>query len=272
MRSIDRTVIAAIAIAGLLGAFWFLVLSPKREESAELQQRIEQLQASVEQQEGIVAMAEQARADFDANYQRLVILGKAVPEDGDTASLFVQLGEIADESKVEFDLIQLDSGGGAAEAPAPAAEETTTDQNQQAEEPADGEPTPEATETASSPPVPPVEAAVAGLPIGATVGPAGLPVMPYTIELRGTFFELADFLDGLDALVRPRGQHPRVQGRLITVDGFALNEDEDEGFPKLAATLAVNTFVTPDAEGLTVGATFAGPAPAVPTSTPETAP
>lgn len=264
MRATDRTLLAGLALVGLLVAFWFMVLAPKREEAAQLQDQIEQLEASVAEEEQLAAAAEQARAAFDSNYQRLVVLGKAVPADEDTSSLFVQLGEIAEESKVEFDAIQLDSGSGVP-AEVPPAQETTTDQaaGETAESPAEAPP---------PAPVVPIEAAVAGLPLGATVGPAGLPVMPYTVEVTGTFFELADFLDGVDALVRPRGQKPHIQGRLVTIDGFALKEDDAVGFPKLSGTLSVTTFVTPSEQGLTAGASPTGPAPAITTSEPAPTP
>jgi Tfp pilus assembly protein PilO len=264
MRAADRSIIVGFAIAGLLAAFWFLVLSPKREEASELQDRVEQLQASVAQEEQIAAAAEQAREEFDANYQRLVVLGKAVPEDEDTASLFVQLERIAEKAKVEFRAIRLEEGRGGAVPPPPAPSEGNGgngdggDGGDGAGSGGDGEPPPQ--------PAPPTEVAVAGLPIGATAGPAGLPVMPYLIEVTGTFFEVADFLDGIDALVRPRDQRPRVQGRLVTIDGFGMEADSKDGFPKLETTLAVTTFVTPADQGLTAGASPAGPPPAVPTA------
>ncbi|HSI81334.1 MAG TPA: hypothetical protein VK919_11870 [Solirubrobacterales bacterium] len=261
MKGSDRNLLVGIAIVGLVAAFWFLVLSPKREEAKDLEGEVTQLEAAVAEQEQLAAAAEEARGSFGGSYRRLVALGKAVPDDDDTASLFVQLGEIAEDSGVEFKAIQL-ADGTAAEVPAPAAAETTTDQAE-GEAPADES----GSEAAPAPvAVPPVEAAVAGLPIGATAGPAGLPVMPYSIELSGTFFELADFLDGVDALVRPRGRKPRVNGRLVTIDGFGLSADPEQGFPKLTASLAVTTFVTPPDQGLTAGASPAGPAVAIPTS------
>lgn len=257
MRPRDMALLAGVAVVGLIAAFWLLVLSPKREEAAELGQQVEQLEGAVAEQEQIAAAAEQAREDFDQNYQRMVVLGKAVPEDEDTASLFVQLEEIAGDSEVDFRAIRLESTGDAA--PPPATEETTTDQAESEDAEGDEEPAP------APDPAPPTETAVAGQPIGSAVGPAGLPVMPYELELRGTFFELADFLDGVDALVRPRSGKPRVSGRLVTVDGFELVADKQLGFPALTATLALNTFVIPSEQGLTAGATPTGPAPAAPT-------
>ena len=273
MKATDRAVLVGLAIAGLLGAFWFMVLSPKREDAGELQDRIVELEASVAEQEEIVASAEQARASFDTNYQDLVVLGKAVPEDEDTASLFVQLEQLAGDANVDFEAISLASGGG--EAPTTGPEQTTADgsesESEEGDDAASEEESEEPAETTTVA-VPATEPSVAGLPLGATVGPAGLPVMPYSINLKGDFFELADFLHGVDSLVRPEDGKPRVRGRLVTVDGFSLAADDEVGFPELSAQLAVTTFVTPAEQGLTGGASPAGPAPTDPATTTTVAP
>jgi Tfp pilus assembly protein PilO len=263
----DRTILAGIAIAGLIAAFWFVVLSPKRDEASKLSDEVATLEESVAAQEQLVADGRQAQDDFNTNYQRLVVLGKAVPEDEDTSSLFVQLEEIAEDAGVAFDAIELVPGAGAtAAAPAPA-EETTTDQSQS--ESSGSEPAPEPT------PAPATEAAAAGLPIGATVGPAGLAVMPYKLSIRGSFFELADFLAGVDRLVHSRHGKDVVDGRLITLDGFGLAGNEEEGFEVLDASLGLTTYLTPADEGLTAGATPSGPSvptPGTPTPASNTTP
>ena len=40
------------------------------------------------------------------------------------------------------------------------------------------------------------------LPLGATVGAAGLPLMPYDFNYLGSFFDFADFFGDLDARSR----------------------------------------------------------------------
>ena len=45
--------------------------------------------------------------DFPDDYQQLVVLGKAVPADDETASLLVQVNRIADDAKVKFQSITL---------------------------------------------------------------------------------------------------------------------------------------------------------------------
>ena len=274
MKSSDRAILAGLVVAGMIAAFWFVLLAPKREEASKLEDDVTALQQSVNEQEQLVAAAEQAREDFNANYRRLVVLGKAVPEDEDTSSLFVQLDKLAADSGVEFDTIVLNPSAAGAEAPPTAAAETTADGAEPPESSSEGGEPASASEAVSTEPT---EAAAAGLPIGATVGPAGLPVMPYTIGLRGSFFELADFLEGVDRLVHSRHGRHVVDGRLVTIDGFGLTGDPEAGFKTLTASLEVTTFVTPADQGLTAGATPAGPpldapAPGAPTPASTTTP
>jgi Tfp pilus assembly protein PilO len=261
MTASSRSILAGLIIAGLIAVFWFMVLSPKRDEAAKLEDDVAALQQSVSEQEQLVAAAEAAREDFDTNYRRLVVLGKAVPEDEDTSSLFVQLDKLAADSGVDFDTIVLNPDGTGEAVQPSAASETTADSAQPAAGASEGfEPTPAPVSAE------PTEAAAAALPIGATVGPAGLPVMPYTIGIRGSFFELADFLAGVDRLVHMRHGRDVVDGRLVTINGFGITGDPEDGFKTLTGSLVVTTFVTPADQGLTAGATPAGPPADVPTS------
>ena len=119
--------------------------------------------------------------------------------------------------------------------------------------PAEVAPSTESVDTPAPAPVA-TEAAAASLPIGATVGPAGLPVMPYELQFQGDFFQIADFVAGLDKGVSAgKKGEVSVDGRLMTVDGFSLTRDLQKGFPSLLANFAVTTYVTPTEEGLTAG-------------------
>ena len=92
------------------------------------------------------------------------------------------------------------------------------------------------------------------MPLGASVGPAGLAVMPYTLTFNGDFFKIADFIKGLDALVETTNEKVAVNGRLITVDGFSLSARRRGLLPALEATFSVTTYLTPPGQGLTAGA------------------
>jgi Tfp pilus assembly protein PilO len=235
MTSTNRVIVAMLVVAALVAAFWMLLLSPKRDEAKKLGTQVEELKASLAQHEAEVTEAEAAREDFPAEYQRLVVLGKAVPGDDDVASLLVQVNRISDRAGGTFRNIALTATGGEAPAAAPASGE--------------GEPV-SATEVAAS-----------LLPLGAAIGPAGLAVMPYEVTFDGDFFEIADFIKGLDSLVETKEGEVRVDGRLVTIDSFSLEADPKEGFPGLKASFTLTTYLTPPSEGVTGGATPGAPAP-----------
>ena len=242
MNSSNRAIAAIVCLAVLAFVFWTQLLSPKREEAKELGAQIEQVKSSLAQHEAEVAEAEDARDEFPVEYQRLVVLGKAVPGDDDVASLLVQLNRIADGAGGKFLNLKLNGNGGGEEAAAP---------------PASG-----GVESAS-----PTEVAASLLPLGASVGPAGLGVMPYEVTFTGDFFKIADFIKGLDSLVKTENEQVAVTGRLLTIDGFTLAADSTKGFPHLESTFGVTTYLTPPTQGVTAGATPAGPASATPVST-----
>lgn len=240
MSSNDRTILLVIPLVAALVAFWFLLIAPKRDEASKLESQITQLQSGVQSQQAAAQAGVEARKHFPRDYHRLVVLGKAVPVDDETASFLVQIQKVADESGVDFRAINASSGSTSAAAP------TTTA-------------------------APATEGAASLLPIGATVGSAGLPTMPYTLTFAGgNFFQIADFMAGIDRLVDTRKGRIASDGRLVTIDGFELTGDSTRPFPILGATLNVTTYVTPANQGLTAGATPAGPSTTTTVAAPAT--
>jgi Tfp pilus assembly protein PilO len=296
MKGNERTILIGVGGLVLAVAFYMMVLAPKRQEAADLNTQIAELEDSIAQQEQTAAFGEQARKEFPTYYGRLVTLGKAVPEDADTASMLVQVNSLAGKSDVEFfgiNLAQEASGTGTSSAdpaaaaapaapapapPAPGAEgaAATGSTGTPAEAPADAA----AAGTAAPAPVPATESSAATLPIGATVGPAGLPTLPYELTFDGTYFDTASFIGGLDGMVSIREGSGQVvaNGRLMTVDGFSLRGGAPGSDPTLNGSFLVTSYVTPEEQGLTAGATPSGPAPAptapeaVPASTGTVAP
>jgi hypothetical protein len=248
MKSSDRTILLMLGVLGVVAAFWFLLLAPKRQQASDLETDVANLQAEVTQAEQAAAAGAVAKEDFSKNYRELISLGKAVPVDADTPSLLTQLETLSSNVDVSFRSITLSGGSTETVAPAP----TTT--------------TPTDPAVAS-------EASAALLPIGATVGPAGLPVMPYEMKFDGGFFEIADFFGSIDGMVESNGEKTVVDGRLLTIDGFNLAPSPD-GLPRLTATVNATSYLTPADQGVTGGATAAGPAPEIATSptTPPTDP
>ncbi|MGN6256643.1 MAG: hypothetical protein ACTHN3_02690 [Solirubrobacterales bacterium] len=241
MSSSNKMIVAMLAVAALAVAFWMLLLSPKREEVSKLDKQVAKQEESLSQHQSEVQQGLQAEKNFPAEYQQLVVLGKAAPEEDETASLLVQLNRIADHSHVRFQTFTLEPADGA-EAPEPEA------------------PEPEASTEAGSNPSP-TEVAASTMPLGASIGPAGLAVMPYTLKFKGSFFQLATFIHGLDSLVKTKNSEVDVTGRLITINGFNLKGDSDKGFPNLEAEFTVTTFLVPPEQGITGGASPTSPAP-----------
>jgi Tfp pilus assembly protein PilO len=243
VKGSDKGIILGVIFALVLAGFYFKVLSPKREKASALSEDITKLKADIGVQEQNVAYGEDARQRFPAYYGRMVVLGKAVPAQADTASLLVELNSVSGRADVKFNSIELSEGGAA-------------------------------TTAATTAPTPATEATAATVPLGASVGPAGLSTMPYTLNFTGTFFDVADFFSGLDSLndLRDGGAMVSTDGRLMTVDGFSLSPTVTlgPGSPVLDVNLSVTTYVAPTGEGLRAGATPSGPDPSV--TQPQTQP
>ena len=284
MRSNERTIIVAVAIVALAAAFYLLVLGPKRDTASQLTSQIDQLNGSISAAEQQASYGEQARQEFPKYYGRMVVLGKAVPGEADTASLLVQLNGIADQSKMDLRAIALNQGGATAATtapaptPAPAAPSTGSAPTAAASTAASTESTSNTagsttSTTGSSPaptatPAPATEATAATLPVGSVVGPAGLPTLPYSVTLTGTYFDVANFIGGVDGLVEPvaDGTQLSPDGRLLTVNGFSLQLSGSGSSPKLKASFVVTAYSSGDL-GLTAGASSSGPAPVSPGET-----
>jgi Tfp pilus assembly protein PilO len=240
MKGNSRLIFAVLGVIVLAGAFWMLLLSPKREEAKQLGKQVGQLQATLAQHESEVETALAAKREFAANYGQLVVLGKAVPADSETASLFVQIEKISERAGVRFEEISLAAEPGESAAAAPTVESGS-----------------------------PTEVAASTMPLGASIGPAGLGVMPYTLNFTGDFFQISRFIHGLDELVKSTNEKVSVDGRLITVNSFSLSPVEEQGSTELKAAFSVTTYLTPPEQGVTAGATPVGPATA--TATPASA-
>lgn len=229
----EQTKIALVVVAmiALAGAFWLFLLSPKRDEASRLSEQITGLTAEVASANQEAATALAAKKNFAADYKQLVELGAAVPAEAATPSLLVQLNGLSNRAKTSFQSIAIGSGGG---------EATTTS----------------------------TEGSTELLPLGAGAGPSGFAAMPYTLAFEGGFFDITKFIHSLDSLVKTKADgQVDAHGRLVTIDSFSLTPIGSEGgggkaggsSGQLSASFAVSTYVTPPGQGLTAGATEAGP-------------
>lgn len=254
MKSANRMIVAMLVITFLAIGFWVLLLSPKRQKADELSGQIDSLNVALAEAQSRESEALAAKQDFPTDYRQLVVLGQAVPASDETSSLLVELQQIASESKLRFEGIQLAGSGEGTAAPVPAPVTPT--------EPSTSE---ESGAVPASATVPPTEAAASLLPLGASVGAAGLAVMPYTLTFTDSFFDVADFIKGIDSLVDTHNASVGVDGRLVTLNGFSLSSEPVKGFPALSASFSVTTYLIPPGE-LTAGASPTEPAPVTETA------
>jgi hypothetical protein len=99
-------------------------------------------------------------------------------------------------------------------------------------------------------------------PLGSKTGPAGLQALPYELSFEGGYFDTADFISGVHSLVQTRNGRLRADGRLITFDRFEMAAPKTTLRPReLEVKFYVTAYATPAGQGLTAGATPAGPAP-----------
>ena len=107
----NSMLIAVVAVVAAIGAYWMLVLSPKREEAVKLDGQITKQQSALATAEADVATYEAAQKRYKANYSMVARLGKAVPADDDVRSLLVQVNAAARRAGVDFRTINISAQG-----------------------------------------------------------------------------------------------------------------------------------------------------------------
>jgi hypothetical protein len=267
----DRTVLMVIGFAVAIAAGWMLVLAPKRDEASKLQTQITSEQSQLASVRTQLANASAARAQFSKDYSSVVRLGEAVPTDDNTPSLIFQLQAAAKSTGVDFQGLTFNAGssGGPTgpSSPSSTSSSSSSSSSPSSSSPSSSSPSSSSTSTTSpsSSAAPATQASAATLPPGATIGPAGFPVEPFTFTFTGNFFHLANFFGRLQRFVIASSKRLAVSGRLMTLNGISLGPGS-AGFPQITATISATTFLLPASQGLTAGATPAGPA----TSTTQT--
>ncbi|HEY2636025.1 MAG TPA: type II secretion system protein GspM, partial [Solirubrobacteraceae bacterium] len=128
MTTRDRTIIALVAVAAALAAFWFLLLAPKRHEASKLSGQVSTQRHTLASSLGQLQTALQAKKSYASNYAEVARLGQAVPSDDNVPSLVFQLDTAAHRSGVDFRGVKLSqdstTAGTTTAPPAPAAPAT----------------------------------------------------------------------------------------------------------------------------------------------------
>jgi Tfp pilus assembly protein PilO len=209
----SKLLLALVAAIAATAAFWFLALTPKREEAAKLDTDIAAKQAQFDQSVAQLAGYEKAKRNYKVNYTTMTRLGKAVPGDDDVRSLLVQINDAAARSNVEFQAINV--GGGSST-------------------------TPDATGGAA----PGTKAPPPGT---VRVGSAGFSAMPFSFSFEGSYFQLSDFFDRLEDFVTVTNKDVEVTGRLLLLGSISLTADQGD-LRHLKAQIGAASYLAPTAD------------------------
>lgn len=102
MTTRDRIVITVIVCGGLIAAFWFFALSPKRAQATRLKSQITAQQQALDAANQTIATTAGAQQLYGAAFVTLARLGKAVPVDKQVPSLIYQISAAAGANRVAF--------------------------------------------------------------------------------------------------------------------------------------------------------------------------
>jgi Tfp pilus assembly protein PilO len=281
-----RIVMILIPIVVLLG-YWFLILSPKRNDLKTAQDAQHAAESARDQAVAQANSLEHSRQTFAADYADIVQLGKAIPDTVDAPSLLIQLDRAAHGTHIDFNSVTFggrssatvatvtpttttqgppEPNGNAATGGAPAqtglggaaetAGNTVTTANQ-ASSSAESNSGTSTTSTSTT------TTATAPAATGPSTTSTSLDTVPLTFSFTGSYFDLADFFHRLKRFVYVANNHTFVRGRLISIDtlSFSPAGTGSSGTNQLTAAVGATVYLSPASQGgVTAGATPAGPA------------
>jgi hypothetical protein len=247
MTGRDRIVIVGLFVLAVLAAGWLLAVSPERKQAAQLESTVASARQELQTAQAQATSARSAQARYLEAYKSIVSLGKAVPPLDEVPALIYELDQASNERSIEFNSISASStgtgGGGAAGSAAAAAT------------------------------------------------PAAFAQMPFTFVFKGSFLGLEHLLSQVDGFAKVTATSGgaassqtvseiggvQVSGRLLTIQSVELTPESQGGAgaglksskgtgsgaskrKELTASISATAYVLPASQGLTGGATAAGPA------------
>jgi type II secretory pathway pseudopilin PulG len=223
MTTRDRMVLIAVVVLVLLAGGWVLVVSPERNKAGAEQAQVQSARAQLETAKSQANSARAAEQRYDAAYSSVVSLGKAVPSSEEVPSLIYQLELASDQRDIEFTSITSGSSSGSSSS----------------------------------------SSASASAAADSSATPSAFTPMPFTFVFKGSFAGLAHLLGGIDGFAqRNTAGQLTVSGRLLTIQGADITVQNTSGSSSssvLTATITATAYVLPASQGLTGGATAAGP-------------
>jgi Tfp pilus assembly protein PilO len=178
------TLLTAVLIVGILAASWFLLVSPKRSDAADLR-----TQETKQQQDNDALVAQlnvlkSQQLDLPKQKAQLAVLGKEIPNNPALPTLVRSLS--AAGKKVGVTIVSMKPGTPTGVvAPVPVAPVAA----------------PAATDTASPPPATGSDGA-APVPVAPVAPVPTLYVVPLSLEVTGSYFEIEQFINKLEGMQR----------------------------------------------------------------------
>jgi Tfp pilus assembly protein PilO len=242
MTARDRGVLIGIVSLALLAAAWFLLVAPEREKASKLGASVSAASAQLATAETELTSARGAQARYASAYASIVNLGKAVPPAQEVPSLIFQLDQASNRKQVEFNSIVTGGSAGAGASSAPGS----------------------ASASAAS-----------------TAASSAFSQMPFTFVFNGSFFNLEHLFQQLNRFTqRTASGSLQISGRLLTVQSVKLaplssgSAGTGATSGALSGSITATAYVLPASQGLTAGASPAGPggtgAAASPSGSPTT--
>ncbi len=170
--------LTAVGVLAVLAAGWFLLVSPKRSEAADLRQQASDQKQTNDESRNQLALLRSRAAQLPAEQAKLAAVAAKIPETPAQPELLRALVVAADGAGVE--LVSVTPG-----AVAPVAAAVTA---------------PPATPPATT--APETTAGATPAPSAAVSGAGTLLAMPLTIVVAGGFFEVEQYLTALEDLPR----------------------------------------------------------------------
>jgi hypothetical protein len=226
MTARDRGVLIGMVSLALLAAVWFMLVAPEREKASKLGTSLTAASAQLATAEAELSSARGAQTRYASAYASIVSLGKAVPPAQEVPSLIYQLDHASNQKQVEFNSIATGSAGSSGAAGAGGA----------------------------------------GAAAASTTPSSAFTQMPFTFVFNGSFFNLEHLFQQLNHFTeRTVSGSLQVSGRLLTVQSVKLAPLTSSGATQaskgvLSGSITATAYVLPASQGLTAGASPAGPA------------
>jgi Tfp pilus assembly protein PilO len=182
------SLLTAVVIVGILAASWFLLVSPKRADAADLHKQAAKQQSDNAELTQQLNELKAQQLDLPKKKAELAVLGKQIPDNPALPTLVRDLS--AAGKKVGVSIVSMKPSSPVAAvvaAPVPVAvpPATTTEGT-----------TPPATGDTSS------TADAAATPVAAAPAAPSLYVLPLSLEITGSYFEIEQFINKLEGMQR----------------------------------------------------------------------